>query len=82
MLFQLLLVFGTAHCESFCPHESMLLDLAHSVFMGLRTGPIVPEYSSTVLYRTFLANGQPGAGALEHRGTELLLLLLFVPHLS
>ena len=42
--------------------------------MGLRTGPIVPEYSGTVPYQTFLADGQAGeeqrsTGAPEHRST-------------
>ena len=37
--------------------------------MGLHTGPMVPQYSGTVLYWTFLANGQEGAGALEYQST-------------
>ncbi len=58
---------------------------AKRVPMGVRTGPIVPQYAGTVLYRSFWrigarehrstehrSTGAPEHGAPEHRSTGLI----------
>ena len=62
-----------------------MVDALQDLGMGVRTGPIVPQYAGTVLYRSFWrigarehrstehrSTGAPEHGAPEHRSTGLI----------